>query len=203
MRFALFFSILNASIFNVLGQGNWELLPESPEIEYFSKRYDDIFFLNDSTGFAGNTDGQILLLSHFGDSIKQVYSGDEKIRTIEFLNDSVGFAGTLEGNSFLRTLDYGETWVNIGDRIESDTIQVCGMSRASETIYAVGKWAGPAYVFKSADFGESWNVFNLSDISNGLTDAHFFDESHGFVVGNSSDDSLGGAIFETNDGGTT
>lgn len=203
MRFILFFLILIGSIHNVLGQGNWELLTESPEIEHFAKRYDDIYFLNDSVGFAGNTDGQILLITDFGDSIKQVYSGNEKIRTIEFLNDSVGFAGTLEGDSFLRTLDYGSSWTNIGDRINSDTIQVCGLSKADETIFAVGKWAGPAYVFKSEDLGESWNVFDLSNISNGLTDAHFFNASHGFVVGNSNYDSLGGAIFETTDGGET
>ena len=198
-----FYFLLLTGLTRAHAQGTWQLLPEAPEEELWFTRYDDIFFINDSVGFAGGTEGEILFLTHYGDSIESVYEGDEVIRAIEFLDDNIGFAGTLHGKSFLKTADGGNSWVDIGENIPHEIIQVCGLANAEGTLYAVGRWAGPAYVFKSEDLGEEWEVFDLSVISNGLTDAHFFTPNHGFVVGNSIYDSLGGAIFETQDGGLT
>src|SRR5580765_856765 len=82
-------------------QTTWSFLQNSP---YTPDRFDDIYFISDSTGWAVNTQGKIYKTTDAGNSWNLQYHANVYFRSVEFLNKDTGFAGTLNGK-FLRTHD--------------------------------------------------------------------------------------------------
>ncbi|MEP7372615.1 MAG: hypothetical protein ABI675_04450 [Chitinophagaceae bacterium] len=81
-----------------------------------SGRYDDIFFLNDSVGWAAGGDFKIFHTRDRGASRQLQFSSPHYLRSIEFATPTLGFCGSLD-SSFYKTTDAGNTWIDISSSI--------------------------------------------------------------------------------------
>lgn len=173
----------------------WQSLPNAP----FSGRFDDIFFINENTGWAADgPGGSIYKTTDAGNSWELQFNEFSYFRNIEFLNENVGFLGTLE-NSFYRTTDGGDTWgiVNMSPYPEA----ICGIDAVGEsTVYGVGAYFSPAHMIKSTDGGQTFTFTDMFSYADGLVEVEFVDEMHGYTSGRANS---GGVILETFDGGVT
>jgi len=165
-------------------------------------RFDDIFFINDSTGWAVSSDGEIFKTINTGENWILKHTSPDYFRSVEFFDENVGFAGSLYGRLY-KTEDGGENWEDISALIPVSFDGICGMSAADDTtIYICGVWSNPAYIFKSSDRGETWEFINMSSYAYSLVDIKFTDAEHGFVSGQSTNLDEGGIILYTENGGT-
>ncbi len=174
---------------------NWEQLdiPDSPA------RYDDVFFLNENLGWAADGAGAaVYKTTDGGESWTQTsYNNEEYLRNIEFLNENIGFLGALSEN-FYRTTDGGQTWEIIWD-LQGAIPAICGLDTVGEsTVYGCGAYFEPAFIIKSTDSGETWDVIDMSAYATSLVEVLFINEQTGFASGG---DSSGGIILKTTDGG--
>jgi photosystem II stability/assembly factor-like uncharacterized protein len=79
---------------SAFSQSGWNYLPNAP-VDF--NRFDDLYFVNDSTGCAVNGVGQIFKTSDYGNSWTVRFDDFQHyFRSIEFINDTIGFAGTLD-----------------------------------------------------------------------------------------------------------
>jgi photosystem II stability/assembly factor-like uncharacterized protein len=195
----VFTILLLFSSVQVFAQGFWRTLNIEP-----APRYDDIYFINEKTGWAaGGGSGKIHKTTDGGLTWTELIKLNNYLRSIEFMNAEVGFCGGMNGGSLYRTRDGGKSWENIGSTILADTLGVCGLARADiNTIYGVGVWYEPAFVIKSTDKGENWTFIDMSMYASSLIDVFFFDAIHGFVTG-SATEGEGGVVLYTDDGGKT
>ncbi|MBP6389321.1 MAG: hypothetical protein KA175_00675 [Flavobacteriales bacterium] len=194
---AIPFVVLLATIAH--GQGTWSTL-NIPS----SARYDDIYFVNDSVGWAaGGPTGWIRKTVNGGATWNLQFTSPSYLRSIEFINADTGFCGSLNGELY-RTHNGGTTWIDVSGSITPSPPGICGLSAPSpNTIYGTGLWASPAYVVKSTDGGDSWSYIDMSAHATALVDIHFLSADTGFVTGTASPASDGGIILHTTDGGTT
>ena len=194
-----FFTLVNASV--LTAQSSWELLPNSP---YTPDRFDDIYFVSDSVGWAVNSIGKIYSTTDAGNSWTLQFDGGYSVyfRSVEFLNADTGFAGTLNGE-LLKTINGGANWYNISDSLPAAVHGICGMSHFGNIIYAVGVWDSPAYVLKSTDAGATWAITNMSNFADALVDCYFLSADTGFVSGSDNTVSAHGIILKTVDGGAS
>ncbi len=169
-----------------------------------SGRYDDLFFINDSVGWAaGGPSGNIFKTSDAGQTWQLKATGLKYLRSIEFINDAVGFCGSLD-SSFYKTTDGGNTWTDIANEITPKPSGICGLSAPTKNvIYGCGIWSSPAYVIKSTDTGKTWTSIDLSAYANSLVEVHFINADTGFVSGMASPITKGGVILYTENGGLT
>ncbi len=175
----------------------WFVYPATPT----AGRFDDVFFVNDSVGWAVSSDGEILKTVDAGVNWVLQKSSADYFRSVEFFDENTGFAGSLYGRLY-RTTDGGENWINITDLIPEDFSGICGMSAADDTnIYICGVWSNPAYIFKSSDRGDSWEYIDMSSYAYSLVDIKFTDAMHGFATGQSANLDEGGIILYTENGG--
>ena len=164
-------------------------------------RFDDIFFINDTTGWAVSSDGEIYKTMNAGVTWQLKFIESTYFRSVEFFDTEVGFAGTLFGNLY-KTEDGGDTWNDIGDLLPHVFTGICGLSVADDsTIYACGIWSSPAYIFKSTNRGETWTYTDMSEQAYSLVDIKFTDKNQGFATGQAADLTQGGIILYTTDGG--
>lgn len=184
--------------FSFAQSGSWTLLPNSP---FTPDRFDDIYFISDSTGWAVNSIGKIYRTDDAGNSWTQQYHANVYFRSVEFLNADTGFAGTLDGK-LLRTTDGGQSWLHVENAFPQQVDGICGMSHVGNIIYACGIWSTPAYVLKSTDAGTTWTFIDLSAYAGAAVDCWFFSADTGFVSGSSG--YFGdGIVLKTTDGGVT
>ncbi len=174
---------------------NWEQLdiPESPA------RYDDVFFLNENLGWAADGAGAaVYKTTNGGESWTQTsYNNGEYLRNIEFLNENIGFLGALS-ETFYRTTDGGQTWETVWD-LQGVIPAICGLDTVGEsTVYGCGAYFEPAFIIKSTDSGQTWDVIDMSAYATSLVEVLFINEQTGFASGG---DSNGGVILKTTDGG--
>ena len=167
-------------------------------------RYDDLFFINDSVGWAaGGPTGWIYKTTDAGDTWDLQFSTPLYLRSIEFINADTGFAGTLNGVLY-RTVDGGENWDDITPNIAQQPAGICGLSASdANTIYGCGIWSGPAFVIKSTDGGDSWSYIDMSAYATRLVDILFLTPEIGFATGTAAPASSGGVILHTIDGGAS
>lgn len=198
----LFILIFTIGILSLDAQSNWQVLPDA-----FSnpngQRYDDLFFLDESTGWAANgfyaaiyktTDGGITWSEQLNEND---LGGSYYFRNIEFLNENVGFVGTLNGE-FFKTSDGGTTWSEVTD-LSPNPNAICGLDTVGDsTIYGCGAFFEPAHIIKSEDSGNTWSYMDMSEYADALVEILFLDELTGYVSGNNS---VGGIVLKTNDGG--
>lgn len=175
----------------------WETM-NAPE----AGRYDDIFFLNDTLGWAVNSMGDIYKTTD-GEHWVLYHSTGEYLRSVEFASPTLGFCGSLN-HAFYKTIDGGVTWTDIAQSITPQPQGICGISAPTPTVvYGCGIWSEPAFVIKSEDAGSTWESIDMSAYASALVDIYFIDENEGFVLGKANPDSLGGILLYTNDGGDT
>lgn len=179
----------------------WNEILESAQ----GPRYDDLFFLNETTGWAAGSGGNVFKTTDGGNSwVLQLHLDNTYIRNIEFLNENIGFLGTL-GDTFYRTTDGGTTWNSVDDFPIFNPLfterTICGMDAVgTHTIYACGTYYGPAYIVKTVDSGQTWTSFDMSTYAESLVEVLFLDENTGFASGGSDH---GGIVLKTTDGGQT
>ena len=167
-------------------------------------RYDDVYFLNDSLGWAaGGASGWIRKTVNGGQTWTLQFTAPQYLRSIEFMDANNGFAGSLN-HSLYRTYDGGTIWTEIDLGITPVPAGICGLSApTANTIYGCGLWAGPAFVIKSSNGGSNWNYIDMSAYATCLVDIQFTSADTGFVTGTANPASDGGIILYTTDGGTT
>lgn len=197
----------------------WEVLDGSPDAGG-TRRHDDIFFLDDDTGWLINTEGQVHHTTDGGTSWTHLHTRDGGFfRSVAFANDQLGWIGSLNrfndpqpDQALYETTDGGTTWTNISDRIVGpEAVGICGLWIADEsTIYGVGRWSGPAVFIRSTDGGASWESQDLSPTVTGLVDVYFASPQEGLIiggrgVGNSAEAQASSrtVIMGTDDGGDT
>ncbi|RSK40610.1 YCF48-related protein [Mangrovimonas spongiae] len=169
-----------------------------------NQRFDDVFFLNETTGWAANgyyaavyktIDGGITWTEQLNESD---LGGSYYFRNIEFLNDTIGFLGTLNGE-FFKTTDGGQNWTEVS--LSPNPQAICGLDTVgSSTIYGCGAYFTPAHIIKSTDSGTTWNVMDMSAYATALVEVLFHNEMLGYASGRNN---TGGCILKTTDGGQT
>jgi photosystem II stability/assembly factor-like uncharacterized protein len=151
-------------------------------------RTDDIWFNDELTGWAVNSNGEILKTEDGGASwIRQALLRRSYLRCVAFANAQIGWVGTLSGEHRLyRTLDGGATWQPVTNLPDGPPARICGLSVVDErTIYASGTNYPnqPPAVLKSEDGGSTWTTIDMSGHAALLVDIYFRDSSTGWVVG--------------------
>ncbi|MBP7407271.1 MAG: T9SS type A sorting domain-containing protein [Flavobacteriales bacterium] len=165
-------------------------------------RYDDIFFINDSVGWAaGGSTGWIRKTVNGGQTWTLQFTSPYYLRSIEFIDANTGFAGSLNGQLY-RTTNGGQIWTDISPGISPAPDGICGLSApTANTIYGCGLWAGPAYIIKSVNGGDDWTYIDMSAYASRLVDIHFTTPDTGFATGTANPASNGGVIIYTTNGG--
>ncbi|MCW3072907.1 MAG: hypothetical protein JWO44_2797 [Bacteroidetes bacterium] len=212
MKKYLFFLLLGCIALRLNAQ--WSSTP-SPVAAY---RHDDVFFLNPDLGWAVNysngNDGYVIRTTNGGASWqKQVDSSGAKFRDISFLDSLTGFIGTLQtgynpGDTIImyKTTDGGTTWSGVPGLPGPRPGGICGMFAVNDTtLYACGRYYGPAGFYKTTDKGTTWSYKSFSGLAGGIVDLHFFNKDTGIAVGGTSASYLTGKgrILGTTDGGLT
>jgi photosystem II stability/assembly factor-like uncharacterized protein len=169
------------------------------------QRFDDVFFLDEYTGWAANgffaavyktTDGGITWQTQLTEGD---LGGAFYFRNIEFLDAQNGFLGTLN-NLLLKTNNGGSTWLPV-DNISPNPHAVCGLSAVNaQTIYGCGAFFQPAFIIKSNDAGQTWTYSNMSDLATALVEIKFIDETTGYAGGQNVN---GACLLKTTDGGNS
>jgi photosystem II stability/assembly factor-like uncharacterized protein len=179
----------------VNAQFDWKGLTGSPLTEH---RHDDIYFINDSTGWGVNGQGQIFKTVNYGNNWKLQFTAPHYFRSVEFINDTTGFAGTLQ-QAVYKTIDAGETWNRIDDAFPQPVPGVCGISHFERNIIMVGIWNSPAHVLRSSDGGTTWSYTDMSEYANTLVDCWYKNADTVFVSGTGVNGR--GVVLKSSDGG--
>jgi photosystem II stability/assembly factor-like uncharacterized protein len=190
----------------------------------YSKKRDDIVFVDARTGFYGTGKGNLYRTQDGGQSWQLIWSKPGTfIRSLGFIDTGHGFLGNLgagianatDETPLYETKDGGVTWEPA--KIGADIPGVCSIdvlkSRSihegdvSERYYihAAGRANGPAKLLRSEDGGQTWTLINLSERAGMILDVKFFDPNTGFVFAATSGDlaQSNALILKTNDGGRT
>lgn len=180
---------------------NWTIL-NAPS---GSGRYDDIFFITASEGWACNDIGAILHTVDSGSTWVEQTSVDGYLRSIEFVNTDTGFCGGLNsGLNLFKTTNGGQTWHNITDEVPGLNNGICGLScPGNGKVYGCGVWSGEAYLIKSNNSGQTWEKIDMSGYASALVDIFFISPDSGWVTGVAPLSAEGGIILSTSDGGLT
>ena len=180
-----------------------------------SSRTDDIWFTDPKTGWAVNSNGNILKTADGGDTwgVQHAAPG-VYFRCVGFANPSVGWVGTLSRNQRLfHTTDGGQTWARIANLPTGAPVAICGISVVSDKVVFGSGTNRPtdfARIVKTLDGGETWTAIDMSAHASILIDTYFTDSLHGWVVGGKANaptpttrDKLKPVVLETADGGLT
>lgn len=182
-------------------------------------RYDDIYFIDADHGWAIapytawiQEYGGILRTTDGGANWEtQVDSVGALLRCVGFFDDSLGYIGVLEDGllasdtaMMMRTTDGGASWDPVNNLPGPRPGGICGMHLVNDSLmYAVGRYYGPAGIWKSEDKGMNWTYSNVDSLAGGLVDVHFWHPDSGIVIGSAGipfADSAG-VIIQTDDGG--
>lgn len=183
-------------------------------------RYDDVWFRDLATGWAVNSNGQILKTTNGGDrwdikfqtpltsSGRPIY-----LRCLTFASDLVGWAGTLTREQRLyATRDGGESWRRVENLPAGTPEKVCGLWAVNESVVYGSGTNDPsdgAAMIKTIDGGQTWTRLDMSPHASNLIDVYFPTADQGWVVGGFSDrpnptyDDVKPVILRTEDGGKT
>ena len=170
----------------------WRLLPKSFISSSF--RHDDIYFINEDTGWVCNVDGKIYKTTDAGANWKvMVNMPNTSFRCLGFINANKGWAGnlgvgrwspTIDTMPLYQTTDGGASW-QVVTTISGPMPQgICGISVVNDSVvYAVGRVGGPTYVLKTMNAGASWKSIDMNNLAYQIIDCKFFSNDTGFVIG--------------------
>ncbi len=179
-----------------------------------SSRTDDIWFIDPSTGWAVNSNGQILMTTDGGNSwTEQFRANSTYLRCVGFANRLNGWVGTLtEARRMFHTKDGGLTWEQVANLPAVAPAAICGLSVVNESvIYASGtNFPNKApRMIKSLDGGETWSGWEMREHATLLVDTYFTSPERGWVVGgkanvaNPTRNDVKPVVLFTQDGGRT
>ncbi|HUO51495.1 MAG TPA: hypothetical protein VMT93_03175 [Gemmatimonadaceae bacterium] len=171
----------------------WSLLSGSP-LAGEGKHHMDAWFLSADTGFMVDIDGKLWRTQDGGATweLRNVTTS-VLMRAVAFVSPTHGFIGNLNSTGGVPTPDYalfettdgGATIHNITSRISGPIpVGVCGMWALDDsTVFAVGRWSGPAVFLRTRDAGATWTSRSLAPLVTGIIDVRFTDAMHGIIVG--------------------
>lgn len=180
-----------------------------------SSRTDDIWFVNPQTGWAVNSDGNIVNTTDGGDSwVVQHSAPFTYLRCVGFANANVGWVGSLtRSRRLFHTVDGGAHWELVSPLPAGAPVKICGMSVVNDKIVYCSGTNEPRdfpRMMKTVNGGATWTAWEMSDHASILIDCYFVDALHGWTVGGKSDeptptsrDKLKPVVLETIDGGLT
>ena len=177
-----------------------------------SSRTDDIWFIDRKTGWAVNSNGQIVKTTDGFNTFTQQLNDDEVyFRCIGFASADVGWAGTLSPPKILfATRDGGNTWKQATNLPANAPAAVCGMSVVNENVvYMSGTNFPnrPPRMMKTTDGGATWTAWDMSPWASILIDTYFIDANRGWVVGGKTSEpvptrnNVKAVVLFTEDGG--
>src|SRR5262245_18932185 len=126
-----------------------------------SSRTDDIWFLDAQSGWAVNSNGQILHTTDGGDHWnEQLQTPGVYLRCVGFANAQVGWVGTLAAAQRLfRTEDGGSHWTPVTNLPATAPSAICGLSVVSDQVVYVSGTNfpnRPPGLIKTTDGGGTW-----------------------------------------------
>jgi len=180
----------------------WTTLPNSPSA---GSRHDDVWFIDELTGWVVNGDGEIWNTSDGGDSWQLQADLTVYLRAVTFATPLHGWAGSLYSlDRLYETTNGGSTWNLVTGLPAEFPLGICGMWAASEdVVYAVGRYAMPAAVLKTTDAGASWSYITIP--ARTLVDCYFPNPDVGYAVGSvgTFPDSSRAVVLRTTNGGVS
>ncbi len=180
----------------------WAPIPGAPT----ASRFDDIWFINDSIGWAVNSIGQLIKTNLKRNTWTLQLSTGEYNRSIEFLDDTTGFMGCIDASNLMnpsvyRTSNAGTNWKRINSSFPTPISSVCGMSHHGDTIVMVGAFFGSPFVNRSFDRGKTWLYTDMSPYASALVDTWYKSKDTIFVSGGGPD--ARGIVLRSADAGNT
>lgn len=178
-----------------------------------SSRTDDIWFVDPDTGWAVNSNGQILMTTDGGASWTEQFRAGVYLRCVGFANRTRGWVGsTTAARRLFHTRDAGATWEQVTNLPAVAPSAICGLSVVSESVvYASGTNFPnrPARMMKTLDGGATWSGWEMGEHASLLVDTFFTSPDRGWVVGGKADvpnpgrEHVKPVVLFTEDGGRT
>ena len=197
------------------------------ETEPYRGKQDDIFFIDENTGWYVNGAGKIYKSIDGGKSwAKQLDKPGTFFRCLAFLDHQHGFAGNIGPDYFpnvtdktplYETFDGGEHWQPVTTIEGKPIVGLCAMQVLRESVInagnlesrvrliGVGRVGGPTSMIVSDDLGKTWQQIDISQSAAMAFDVHFFNRNEGFVAAATNSDlsESHALIISTSDGGKT
>jgi photosystem II stability/assembly factor-like uncharacterized protein len=208
MKLLLLLSLLLITVKTYSQPLMWRALPSAPE--NFIK-LDDCYFTNESTGWVISSiihPGEVYKTTNGGYNWEMQYTTQSGFRCIGFGDSLSGWIGSLTVNKVLyHTTDGGTSWAQVTNLPDSVPRGICGIFTFDRsTMYACGRYDGPAHFLKTTDGGASWTIKDLSPLATSIVDIHFLNKDSGFVTGGIGLPIIGNSravVLFTSDAGNT
>ena len=195
------------------------------ETEPYRGKQDDIFFIDENTGWYVNGAGMIFKTVDGGKSwTKLLEKPGTFFRCLAFLDPQHGFAGNIGPDYFpnvtdkvplYETLDGGQNWQPVTTIEGKPIVGLCAMQVLREEfinagnlesrirLIGVGRVGGPTSMIVSDDLGKTWQQIDISQSAAMAFDVQFFNRNEGFIAAASSSDlsESHALILSTSDGG--
>lgn len=194
--------------------------------EAYKGKQDDIFFIDEKTGWYVNGFGKIFHSKNGGESWEmQLEKKGTFFRCIAFMDSLNGFAGTVGTDYFpnvtdtiplYKTSNGGKNWepVNYAGKYVKG---LCALDIVKETfinhgeigykyhIYGVGRVGSPANFMVSHDNGNTFKSMDMSAYCSALYDIKMLSKKEGFACASTTEDieSSHAVILHTTDEGKT
>ncbi|MEO6694129.1 MAG: T9SS type A sorting domain-containing protein [Ignavibacteria bacterium] len=173
------------------GGTNWIILQDGPKGTGSS--YEDVSFINKDTGWVSGTLGLILKTTNGGIdfAMSSVFAG--YLYNIYFINAFTGI--TIEsGLTTFKTTSGGLNWQNVEMPIGFEIPEFRKLTIINNHFgWVIGQGGGR--VFRTNNFGDSWEVLDTIFTNRDMYSIGFADTSIGFTGGSF------GVIYKTTDGG--
>ncbi len=221
IQFLLLFTIA----FLVNGNTGWGQQWRKLDTEPYRGKQDDIFFVNENTGWYVNGAGKIYRTLDGGNTWElQLNQPGTYFRCVAFIDERHGFAGNIGPGYFpnvsdeiplYETLDGGETWKAVTTIEGEPIVGLCGLQVLNEEfisagnldnrirLVGVGRVGGPTAMIVSDDEGATWQQIDIKQHAAMAFDVHFFNRNEGIIAAASSNQvaDSNALILATNDGG--
>lgn len=201
----------------------WHRLDTEP----YKGKQDDIYFVDERTGFYVNGKGRVFRTEDGGASWQLAFEKPGTyFRAIGMLDARHGFAGNIGTDYFpgvadttplYETRDGGRNWHQVTGLPGPPVKGVCaidiqrtdfinaGVLDQRTLVHAAGRVGGPAFLLRSVDGGRTWTNIDMRPWAAMIMDVKFFDEMNGLVFAGSDADveKAHALILRTQDGGAT